>query len=95
MGGISLYNNLKSIRNKCFNIDIIEALESFKKNGIKFKMIYSDPDYNVNISYSGIKYQKKWDEYMDWYGRLEKLSLECLDDDGHLFHLTTLSKTVI
>ena len=79
--------NLESVRDICFNEDIIKALEKFKSKGIKFKMIYSDPDYNVNISYNGIKYKKKWDEYMDWYGRLSRLSLDCLEDDGHLFLL--------
>ena len=79
--------NLESVRDICFNEDIIKTLEHFKSKGIKFKMIYSDPDYNVNISYNGVKYQKKWDEYMDWYGRLTKLSLECLQDEGHLFLL--------
>tara|TARA_Y100001954_G_scaffold219674_1_gene254104 strand:+ start:474 stop:1457 length:984 start_codon:yes stop_codon:yes gene_type:complete len=79
--------DLESTRNICFNEDIIKALEHFKSKNIKFNTIYSDPDYNVNISYDGIKYKKKWDEYMDWYGRLVRLSLECLSDDGHLFLL--------
>ena len=87
MNKTSNYNSLKSLRNICLNSDIIDTLESFKKKNIKFNMIYSDPDYNVDISYSGIKYTRKWDEYMDWYGRLTKLSLECLKDDGHLFLL--------
>ena len=80
-------NNKKSIRNVCLNMDIIDVLEKCKENNIKFNTIYSDPDYNVNISYDGVNYTKKWDEYMDWYGRLVKLSLECLEDDGHLFLL--------
>lgn len=79
--------NKKSIRNLCFNEDVIKVLERCKKNNIKFDTIYSDPDYNVDISYDGIKYKKEWDEYMDWYGRLTKLSLECLKDEGHLFLL--------
>lgn len=79
--------NLSSVKNICFNEDIIKTLEKCVKEGLKFKMIYSDPDYNVDISYAGIKYKKKWNEYMDWYGRLTRLSLECLEDDGHLFLL--------
>lgn len=77
----------KSARNVCLNEDVIAALEDFKLKKIKFNTIYSDPDYNVDISYNGVKYKKKWEEYMDWYGRLTRLSLECLEDDGHLFLL--------
>ena len=84
---IQSIKNLKTLRNVCFNEDIIKTLEKCVKEGLKFNMIYSDPDYNVDISYSGINYKKKWNEYMDWYGRLTKLSLQCLEDDGHLFLL--------
>lgn len=84
--------DINSVTNICFNDDVIKTLKKCKRNGIKFKMIYGDPDYNVDINYSGEKnapnkYTKPWDVYMDWYAELTRLCLECLTDDGHLFLL--------
>jgi len=46
---IQSIKNLKTLRNVCFNEDIIKTLEKCVKEGLKFNMIYSDPDYNVDI----------------------------------------------
>jgi site-specific DNA-methyltransferase (adenine-specific) len=48
-------------------------------------MIYSDPDYNVGINYSGKNYKKKWDEYIDWYVELISESMRVLKSNGNLF----------
>ena len=48
-------------------------------------MVYSDPDYNVGINYAGRRYTKKWDAYMDWYGRLIRESMRVLKPTGNLF----------
>jgi len=87
MKSIEAIKDISSVSNICFNHDVIETLKQCKKQGIKFKMIYGDPDYNVDINYSGKKYTMEWNDYMNWYGELTKLSLECLEDDGHLFML--------
>lgn len=73
--------------NNCYNEDVFETLKKCKKSGQKFKMIWGDPDYNVNIDYTGKKYTKKWSEYLDWYAELASLCLDVLEEDGHLFLL--------
>ncbi len=69
--------------NKIFNKDVIEILREIPDNSID--MIYSDPDYNVGINYSGKKYTKKWDEYIDWYIELIRESMRILKPTGNLF----------
>ena len=73
--------------NKCYNEDVFETLIKCKKLGIKFKMIWGDPDYNVNINYTGKVYTKKWNDYIEWYAELTSLCLDVLTEDGHLFLL--------
>lgn len=73
--------------NTCYNEDVFETLKKCKKSGQKFKMIWGDPDYNVNIDYTGKKYTKKWSEYINWYAELSSLCLDVLEDNGHLFLL--------
>lgn len=73
--------------NNCYNEDVFETLKKCKKSGQKFKMIWGDPDYNVNIDYTGKKYTKKWSEYLNWYAELTSLCIDVLEDDGHLFLL--------
>lgn len=87
MKSIKSIKDISSVSNICFNTDVIATLRKCKKEGVKFKMIYGDPDYNVDINYSGKKYTMVWDDYMKWYAELTKLCLECLEDNGHLFML--------
>jgi site-specific DNA-methyltransferase (adenine-specific) len=79
---------MKKIRlNTCYNEDVFDTIKKCKKEGLKFKMIWADPDYNVNINYTGKTYTKKWLDYIKWYAELTSLCIEILEDDGHLFLL--------
>ena len=73
--------------NNCYNEDVFDTLRKCKKSGQKFKMIWGDPDYNVNIDYTGKKYTKEWTEYINWYAELSSLCLDVLEENGHLFLL--------
>jgi site-specific DNA-methyltransferase (adenine-specific) len=70
-------------KNKVFNVDVIKILKELPDNSVD--MIYSDPDYNVGINYSGKNYKKKWDEYIDWYVELISESMRVLKSNGNLF----------
>lgn len=74
---------LEKYRNKVFNKDVIEILMELPDNSVD--MIYSDPDYNVGINYSGKTYTKKWNKYIDWYIELIRESLRVLKPTGNLF----------
>ncbi len=69
--------------NNVFNKDVMDILKELPDNSID--MIYSDPDYNVGINYSGKNYTKKWDEYIDWYINLISESMRVLKPTGNLF----------
>ncbi len=69
--------------NKVFNKDVIKVLKELPDNSVD--MIYSDPDYNVGINYSGKNYTKKWNEYIDWYIELISESMRVLKPTGNLF----------
>ncbi len=71
--------------NKVFNKDVLELLKAIPDNSLD--MVYGDPDYNVGINYSGKKFTKKWNEYIDWYIELTKESLRVLKPTGNLFML--------
>ncbi len=73
----------KKFKNKVFNKDVLEILKELPDNSLD--MIYSDPDYNVGINYSGKNYTKKWNEYIDWYIELISESLRVLKPTGNLF----------
>jgi len=75
--------NLDKFKNKVFNKDVIKILKELPDNSID--MIYSDPDYNVGINYSGKNYTKKWNEYIEWYIQLIKESMRVLKPSGNLF----------
>lgn len=70
-------------KNKVFNVDVIKILKELPDNSVD--MIYSDPDYNVGINYSGKNYKKKWDEYIEWYIELISESMRILKTNGNLF----------
>ncbi|MCF6269817.1 MAG: site-specific DNA-methyltransferase [Melioribacteraceae bacterium] len=69
--------------NKVFNKDVMKVLKELPDNSVD--MIYSDPDYNVGINYSGKNYTKKWNEYIDWYIELISESMRVLKPTGNLF----------
>jgi len=71
--------------NQVFNEDVLLTLKNLPNNSID--MIFSDPDKNVGINYSGAKYTKKWDEYINWYIKIAKESLRVLKKEGNLFLL--------
>jgi site-specific DNA-methyltransferase (adenine-specific) len=71
--------------NTVYNEDVIEVLRRTPSNSID--MIYSDPDYNVGINYSGKKYTLKWDEYIDWYITLAQESMRVLKPEGNMFFI--------
>ncbi len=70
-------------RNQVFNNDVIEILKDLPDNSID--TVYSDPDYNVGINYSGKNYTKKWNKYIDWYIELIHESMRVLKPTGNLF----------
>lgn len=74
---------LEQYKNKIFNKDVIKVLKDIPDNSVD--MVYSDPDYNVGINYSGKSYTKKWDKYIDWYGELISESMRVLKPTGNLF----------
>ena len=69
--------------NQIFNKDVMEVLKKIPDNSID--LIYSDPDYNVGINYTGKTYTMKWDDYINWYCRLISESMRVLKKDGNLF----------
>lgn len=70
-------------RDKIFNEDVLKILKELPDNSVD--MVYSDPDYNVGINYSGKSYKKKWNEYIAWYIELIKESMRVLKPTGNLF----------
>jgi len=75
--------NIDKYINKVINRDVIEVLKELPDNSVD--MIYSDPDYNVGINYSGKNYTRKWNEYIDWYIELMRESMRVLKPKGNLF----------
>ncbi|OQX74242.1 MAG: site-specific DNA-methyltransferase [Bacteroidetes bacterium 4484_249] len=73
----------ENYKNKVFNKDVIEILKRLPDDSID--MVYSDPDYNVGINYSGKNYKQKWDKYIDWYIELTRESLRVLKPTGNMF----------
>ena len=73
----------EKFKNKIFNKDVMAVLKELPDNSVD--MIYSDPDYNVGINYSGKYYTKKWNEYIDWYIELISESMRVLKPTGNLF----------
>ncbi len=71
------------LKNKVLCEDIIAVLKSLPDNSMD--MIYGDPDYNVGINYSGMKYKMAWDEYIDWYTELTKECMRVMKKDGNGF----------
>jgi site-specific DNA-methyltransferase (adenine-specific) len=71
--------------NKIYNEDIFNIMKQIQDKSIN--LVYSEPDYNVNISYNGKKYQKNFNEYIEWYINLAKESLRILCNDGNAFFI--------
>jgi site-specific DNA-methyltransferase (adenine-specific) len=74
---------LELLKNQVFKEDVFETLKKIPDESLD--MVYGDPDYNVGINYSGKNYTKKWDEYIDWYIKLNAECLRVLKKDGNLF----------
>ncbi len=74
---------LTKFMNKVFNDDVLNVLKKIPDNSLD--MIYGDPDYNVGINYSGVKYKQEWDKYINWYIELSKESMRVLKPEGNLF----------
>jgi site-specific DNA-methyltransferase (adenine-specific) len=72
-----------SIVNNVFNEDVLVTLKRIHDNSVD--MVYGDPDYNVGINYYGIKYTRRWDDYIDWYIKLTSECMRVLKPDGNLF----------
>lgn len=71
------------LKNKVLCEDVITVLKSLPDNSID--MIYGDPDYNVGINYSGMKYNMAWNEYIDWYIDLTRECLRVMKPDANGF----------
>ena len=72
-----------SHRDKVFCADVMDVLAALPDGCLD--MVYGDPDYNVGIDYAGQRFTKKWDKYLEWYGKLAKESMRVLKPDGNLF----------
>lgn len=72
-------------RNRVLQRDVLEVLRELPAGSVD--MIYGDPDYGVGIDYAGKKYNTRWDEYVEWYIELARLSLRALKPDGNLFFI--------
>lgn len=71
--------------NGLFNDDIMNVIKKIPDKSVD--MIYSDPDYNVGISYNGNRYTKTFNEYIEWYIELAKESFRVLKEDGNMFFI--------
>lgn len=71
------------LKNKVLCQDVITVLKSLPDNSID--MVYGDPDYNVGINYSGMKYNMAWNEYIDWYIELTRECMRVLKSEGNGF----------
>jgi len=71
--------------NKIYHDDIFNVMKKIPNKTID--LVYSDPDYNVDISYNGKKYKKKFEEYIEWYINLASESFRVLKDDGNIFFI--------
>ena len=88
MGRVDLIQGGKEVHlplNQVFREDVMLTLKRLPDNSVG--MIFGDPDYNVGINYNGVKYTKKWDDYIDWYIELARECLRVLKRDGNLFLL--------
>ncbi len=69
--------------NQIFNRDVMEVLRKLPSGCLD--MIYGDPDYNVGINYNGQKFNRSWEDYIDWYGQLSEECMRVLHPEGNLF----------
>lgn len=74
--------SIKKFINKVFHDDIMNVLAKLPDNSID--MIYGDPDYNVNINYSGKNYTTEFDGYIDWYVKMTEECMRVLKEDGNI-----------
>jgi len=72
-------------RNNILNQDVMEILRALPDDSVD--LVYGDPDYNVGINYSGEKFTRKWNEYIDWYSEIAKESLRILKPAGNMFFI--------
>src|SRR5438876_6557485 len=77
--------NLNLYLNKVFNEDIFSLLDKLPENSID--CIFSDPDYNVGVKYTGKAFTMKFEKYIDWYIELAKKSLRVLKPTGNMFFI--------
>lgn len=80
---MSNHRGLDKFRNRVFQEDILALLRKLPDNSVD--MVYGDPDYNVGISYAGVRYTKRWNEYITWYVALTKECMRVLKPSGNLF----------
>ncbi|MDR1721313.1 MAG: site-specific DNA-methyltransferase [Endomicrobium sp.] len=74
---------MDKIKNKIFKEDVLVTLKRIPDNSVD--MVYGDPDYNVGIDYSGVKYTQTWDRYINWYIELTQECMRVLKPRGNLF----------
>lgn len=69
--------------NKLYNTDVFDILHQLPDNSVD--MVFGDPDYNVGVNYNGRSYNKKWEDYIEWYCNLTKECMRILKPTGNLF----------
>jgi len=76
-----LYNYLDRVYLK----DIRELLKELPDESVD--MVYGDPDYNVGVKYNNRSYTRNFDEYIEWYIDLARMSLRVLKPTGNMFFI--------
>ncbi len=75
--------SFEHLKNSLYHGDVMELLKEIPDGCVD--MVFSDPDYNVNIRYNGNNYTVEFNKYIDWYIGLTKELVRVLKPDGNLF----------
>jgi site-specific DNA-methyltransferase (adenine-specific) len=75
--------DIQDLLDRVFNDDVFNVLKKIPDNSVD--TVFGDPDYNVNINYTGKKYTMEWNKYIEWYIELNKECLRILKPDGNIF----------
>lgn len=73
----------KEYRNRLVHGDVMDTLRALPDNCID--MVWSEPDYNVGIDYTGKSYKMTWEKYIGWYMDLMSESMRVLKPNGNIF----------
>lgn len=75
-------NQVQLRLNEIFNEDCIKFMEGLDKGIVD--VIVTSPPYNLNKKYSYYRDNKERDEYLQWLGKIAKISRRVLKKEGSL-----------